>query len=161
MTKSTFQRLKMCLMVSIIGVSLPSSAYASSFGLQAGIITENFPAGVQLELDTTDHSSIELGASALLIFGAGYKYFWNTTDHSGLFSEATVSTHFLAPAFAGTFQQGYRWMLDATTEFEIKGGMSIVGIENTTTNTTYPSTSQTSWSVLPIPAFGIRIGFRF
>jgi hypothetical protein len=156
------QKITRILIVGTAGILLGSSANASSFGLQTGIITENFPAGVQLELDTTDHSSIELGASALLIVGAGYKYFWNTTDHSGLFSEASVATHLLFPAFAGTFQQGYRWMLDPTTEFEVKGGMSIVGWGSYPMGpANYPSPSQVQWSVFPVPAFGIRIGFRF
>ncbi len=112
-----------------VGIFLNSSANASSFGLEAGLNPESFLVGIQLELDTTNHSSLSLNLSSLNDVNLGTKYFWNTQNHSGSFAELSAGGFLALPIFSAYLQQGYFWIIDNQIELEIKGGLGIVRIQ--------------------------------
>ncbi len=164
-------RITKGLVTASIAILVNSSASANSFGLQSGLSLDNFPAGIQLEFDTDAHSSIGIGFSAITDLSASYKYFWNTTNHSGLFTEGSVGTVLLAPFVSVYLQQGYRWIFDNQVEFELKGGLGIAGVNtsfNQPTPVPYPNgsgyssyNSEPSWRFAPLPTIGLRVGFHF
>jgi hypothetical protein len=161
------QKIAQMLLAGISGTLLASSAHASSFGFQSGLAADNFPIGVHFELDTDPHSSVGFGLTALTSVNVGYKYFWNSNNHSGLFTEASVGTLLALPSVTAYVQQGYRWVFDSQVELEIKGGLGILGAKSyfdqpiySTGNSSYYSYEPT-WRFAPLPSIGMRLGFRF
>jgi hypothetical protein len=165
--KNLSQNIKTSIILAIVSTLLGSNVQASSFGFQSGLAADNLPIGIQLEVDTDDRSSVEAGLSSNLYLTGGYKHFWNTTNHSELFTETSIGAGKIGlnrefPIFSIYVQQGYRWMLNDSTELELKGGLGVVAFQGFGCCTPVsPESAKTNWTYFPLPAIGIRMGFRF
>jgi hypothetical protein len=157
MFKTMIHHSKIGLVTSIALTLLTPYANASSFGLQTSTDISSFPASFQVDLDTTDRSSVGFGLGFFGSVSANSKYFWNTNNHSGLFTEASVSALWFGPSVSAYLQQGYRWLLDDHTELDLKGGLGIMATQNVYMGSQY----EAGWSAGLLPTIGLKVGFRF
>jgi hypothetical protein len=154
-------------LVTLAVASIGTYAQASSFGLQSGFTTHTFPVGIQLELDTTDRSSLGLGLSLDADASLGFKYFYNTTNHSGLFTEISAGTTLDQPSASVYLQQGYRWVVNNQMELDLQGGIGVVGVRGQLQQLQpqiadgVSNQNNMPWNFWIIPGLSMRLGFRF